>query len=110
MLLTPWALFQGASEEVREHAKEEGDEDLLTQGGTALEMAIISGSKRFIRSPSCQKVIGAFGISVSSSGLAAEQAEGIWSGKIIYSALNTHALIADVSSPFAFVPVARPLI
>lgn len=78
VLLTPWALFQGASEEVREHAKEEGDEDLLTQGGTALEMAIISGSKRFIRSPSCQKVI-----------------EGIWSGKIIYSALNTHALIAD---------------
>ncbi|OCF56114.1 hypothetical protein L486_06055 [Kwoniella mangroviensis CBS 10435] len=78
VLLTPWALFQGASEEVLERAKEEGDDDLLTQGGNALEMAIISGSKRFIRSPSCQKVI-----------------EGIWSGRIIYSALNAHALIAD---------------
>ena len=100
MLLTPWALFQGASEEVREHAKEEGDEDLLTQGGTALEMAIISGSKRFIRSPSCQKVIGASGI---SRWTPADQAEGIWSGKIIYSALNTHALIADVSSPYSLV-------
>ncbi|WWD21218.1 hypothetical protein CI109_105702 [Kwoniella shandongensis] len=78
VLLTPWALFQGASQEVLERAKEEGDDDLLTQGGTALEMAIISSSKRFIRSPSCQKVI-----------------EGIWSGRIIYSALNAHALIAD---------------
>ncbi|WWC63799.1 uncharacterized protein I303_106404 [Kwoniella dejecticola CBS 10117] len=78
VLLTPWALFQGASQEVLERAKEEGDDDLITQGGNALEMAIISGSKRFIRSPSCQKVI-----------------EGIWTGKIIYSALNAHALIAD---------------
>ncbi|WWC90990.1 uncharacterized protein L201_005929 [Kwoniella dendrophila CBS 6074] len=78
VLLTPWALFQGASQEVLERAKEEGDDELLCQGGNALEMAIISGSKRFIRSPSCQKVI-----------------EGIWTGKIIYSALNAHALIAD---------------
>nr|ODO03889.1 hypothetical protein L204_00230 [Cryptococcus depauperatus CBS 7855] len=78
VLLTPWALFQGAAEEVIERASEEGDGDLLKQTGTALEMAIISSSKRFIRSPSCQKVI-----------------EGIWSGRIIYSALNAHALIAD---------------
>ncbi|WVQ93018.1 hypothetical protein IAU59_000081 [Kwoniella sp. CBS 9459] len=78
VLLTPWALFQGASQEVIERAKEEGDDDILTDGGTALEMAIISSSKRFIRSPSCQKVI-----------------EGIWTGRIIYSALNAHALIAD---------------
>lgn len=58
VLLTPWAMFQGAADEVIDRAKEEGDDDLLTQGGNALEMAIISGSKRFIRSPSCQKVIG----------------------------------------------------
>ncbi|WVN87843.1 uncharacterized protein L203_103038 [Cryptococcus depauperatus CBS 7841] len=70
VLLTPWALFQGAAEEVIERASEEGDGDLLKQTGTALEMAIISGSKRFIR-------------------------KGIWSGRIIYSALNAHALIAD---------------
>ncbi|GFZ47257.1 hypothetical protein JCM24511_05000 [Saitozyma sp. JCM 24511] len=78
VLLTPWALFQGAPPEVIERAKEEGDDELLDEGGNALEMAIISSSKRFIRSPSCQKVI-----------------EGIWSGRIIYSALNAHALIAD---------------
>ncbi|OWZ75703.1 hypothetical protein C365_06273 [Cryptococcus neoformans Bt85] len=78
VLLTPWALFQGASQEVIDRAKEEGDDELLRQGGTALEMAIISSSKRFIRSPSCQKVI-----------------EGIWGGRIIYTALNAHALIAD---------------
>ena len=78
VLLTPWGLYQGASKEVMDKAKEEGDDDVLTQGGSALEMAIISYSKRFIRSPSCQKVI-----------------EGIWSGRIIYSAANAHALIAD---------------
>lgn len=41
-------------------------------------MAIISTSKRFIRSPSCQKVI-----------------EGIWTGKIVYTSVNEHALIQD---------------
>lgn len=58
VLLTPWAMYQGASEAVVERTKAEGDDDILTEGGTALEMAIISGSKRFIRSPSCQKIIG----------------------------------------------------
>jgi hypothetical protein len=33
-------MFQGAAEAVVERAKEEGDEDLLTQGGTALEVGI----------------------------------------------------------------------
>ena len=40
VLLTPWAMFQGAADEVVERAKEEGDEDLLTQGGTALEVGL----------------------------------------------------------------------
>lgn len=39
VLLTPWALFQGASEEVIERAKEDGDEDILTQNGNALEVS-----------------------------------------------------------------------
>lgn len=39
VLLTPWALFQGASEEIIERAKEEGDDDVLTEGGTALEVS-----------------------------------------------------------------------
>ncbi|KAE8543604.1 hypothetical protein D1P53_000319 [Cryptococcus gattii VGV] len=37
VLLTPWALFQGASQEVIDRAREEGDDELLKQGGTALE-------------------------------------------------------------------------
>lgn len=43
-------------------------------------MAIISKSKRFIKSASCQKVI-----------------DGVWSGRVVYSASNSHAIIADVS-------------
>lgn len=39
VLLTPWALFQGASDEVRQRAKEDGDSDLLLQSGTALEVS-----------------------------------------------------------------------
>jgi hypothetical protein len=40
VLLTPWAMFQGAADEVVERAREEGDDDLLTQGGTALEVCL----------------------------------------------------------------------
>lgn len=39
VLLTPWAMFQGAADEVIDRAKEEGDDDLLTQGGNALEVS-----------------------------------------------------------------------
>lgn len=79
LLLTPWALFQGASEAVIARAREEGDEDSPAElAGNALEMAILGNSKRFIRSPSAQKVI-----------------DGIWSGRIIYQAMNQHAIIAD---------------
>lgn len=38
VLLTPWALFQGASEAVVQCAKEDWDDELLTQGGNALEV------------------------------------------------------------------------
>jgi hypothetical protein len=38
VLLTPWALFQGAPPEVIERAKEEGDDELLDEGGNALEV------------------------------------------------------------------------
>ncbi|WOO84870.1 Calcium channel YVC1 [Vanrija pseudolonga] len=78
VLLTPWPIFQGASAQVVASAKADGEQDVLDDTGTALEMAIISSARRFIRSPSCQKVI-----------------EGIWSGKIIYSAVSVHALISD---------------
>jgi hypothetical protein len=41
VLLTPWAMFQGAADEVVEKAREEGDDDFLTQGGTALEVSLV---------------------------------------------------------------------
>lgn len=34
-------MFQGAADKVIERAKEEGDDDLLTQGGNALEVSCI---------------------------------------------------------------------
>jgi hypothetical protein len=39
VLLTPWAFFQGSSSEVEERAREDGDDDLLLQGGNALEVS-----------------------------------------------------------------------
>lgn len=62
-------------------------------------MAIVSSSKRFIRSPSCQKVIGELRRQ-REIGKAADGSEGIWSGRIIYSAQNVRALIADVGDTF----------
>lgn len=76
VLLTPWPLFQGAPSSVITALKDDGEEEVLEHSATALEMAIISVSKRFIRSPSCQKVIGKFAIdgltdcSQRASGLA----------------------------------------
>lgn len=58
VLLTPWPLFQGAPNVVVAALKEDGEDEVLEHSATALEMAIISASKRFIRSASCQKVIG----------------------------------------------------
>lgn len=60
LLLTPWALFQGASDNIIDRIKEEGgdDQDLAESAGNALEMAILGDAKQFIKSPSAQKVIG----------------------------------------------------
>ncbi|KAL7409126.1 hypothetical protein BDY24DRAFT_367278 [Mrakia frigida] len=78
VLLTPWDLYKGCGEDVRRKLEEEGEEEVQAVGN-ALEMAILSKSKRFIKSPSCQKVI-----------------EGVWSGRVVYQAAsNSHAIIAD---------------
>ena len=107
VLLTPWDLYKGCGEDVRKKLEEEG-EDEVQSVGNALEvsthmlyisrilltltisatipsqMAIRSKSKRFIKSPSCQKVI-----------------EGVWSGRVVYQAAsNSHAIISDVSQVF----------
>ena len=112
VLLTPWALFQGASEEVIARAKDDGDDDLLIQGGTALEVCrpsfklsalTLMGRWRLSVVRNVSSVVHLVKrSSVSLPGRSAysrahSHPEAIWSGRIIYSALNTHALIADVS-------------
>lgn len=58
VLLTPWDLYQGCSDIVRQKLMEdEGEDGQVERVGNALEMAIISKAKRFIKCPSAQKVI-----------------------------------------------------
>lgn len=56
-LTTSWPVYSGADQDVIERAREERDDDLEERVGNAIEIAIISQSKRFIKSSACQKVI-----------------------------------------------------
>ncbi|KAG5654377.1 hypothetical protein H0H81_003835 [Sphagnurus paluster] len=58
-LTTTWAVYNGADPHVIQQAREERDDDLEDRVGNAIEMAILSKSKRFIKSSSCQRVINA---------------------------------------------------
>ncbi|KAG6868944.1 hypothetical protein C0993_007158 [Termitomyces sp. T159_Od127] len=58
-LTTTWPVYNGADPNVLEQARVERDGDLEERVGNAIEMAILSKSKRFIKSSSCQKVINA---------------------------------------------------
>lgn len=40
VLLTPWPLFRGAPDDVIKGAKEDGDEEVLDDTGTALEVSV----------------------------------------------------------------------
>lgn len=50
VLLTPWPLFRGAPNEVIQGAKEDGDEEVLDDTGTALEVSGGAGSVEGYRS------------------------------------------------------------
>lgn len=54
---TSWPVYSGAEQDLIERAKAERSDDLEERVGNAIEMAIISKAKRFIKSSSCQKVI-----------------------------------------------------
>lgn len=56
-LTTSWPVYSGADPNVIAQAREDRDDDLEDRVGNALEMAILSKAKRFIKSSSCQKVI-----------------------------------------------------
>jgi hypothetical protein len=57
VLTTKWQVWSGADPHVVEIAREERDDGLEERVGNAIEMAIISKARRFIKSSPCQKVI-----------------------------------------------------
>jgi hypothetical protein len=77
-LTTSWPVYSGADPSVMAQAREERDDDLEDRVGNAIEMAILSKAKRFIKSSSCQKVI-----------------DGIWTGKCVYQAESSHSILSD---------------
>ncbi|KIM34106.1 hypothetical protein M408DRAFT_5463 [Serendipita vermifera MAFF 305830] len=79
ILITSWPVFEGCSNEVLAKGRElQAEFDPKERIGNAIEMAIISDAKIFVKSAPCQKVISA-----------------IWSGKIVYTAESAHSLIRD---------------
>ena len=56
--VTSWPVYSGADPVTLNIAREE-NEDMDDRVGNAIEMAIISKAKRFIKSSACQKVINA---------------------------------------------------
>ncbi|EGN96774.1 hypothetical protein SERLA73DRAFT_75638 [Serpula lacrymans var. lacrymans S7.3] len=77
-LTTSWPVWSGADAHTIAQAREERDDDLEERVGNAIEMAIISKAKRFIKSSPCQKVI-----------------DGIWIGKCVYQAESSHSILSD---------------
>ncbi|TFK79738.1 hypothetical protein K466DRAFT_667994 [Polyporus arcularius HHB13444] len=78
VLTTTWSVYSGAPSGLLARAREENDDDLEDRVGNAIEMAILSQAKRFIKSSPCQRVI-----------------DGIWSGKIVYQAESTRSILSD---------------
>ncbi|KAH7105755.1 hypothetical protein BKA62DRAFT_826183 [Auriculariales sp. MPI-PUGE-AT-0066] len=74
----PWPIFNGADAEVLERADLINETLTQERVGNALEMAIVSKAKRFIKSRACQRVI-----------------DHIWSGKCVYTAESQHSIISD---------------
>ncbi|KAI6041283.1 hypothetical protein EDC04DRAFT_3139831 [Pisolithus marmoratus] len=77
-LTTCWPVWTGADPHIIQIAKDERDGDLEERVGNALEMAIISRARRFIKSSPCQKVI-----------------DDIWIGRCVYQAESSHSILSD---------------
>jgi hypothetical protein len=58
VVVTSWPVYSGADPVTQNLVREE-NEDLEDRVGNAIEMAIISRAKRFIKCTPCQKVINA---------------------------------------------------
>ena len=57
-ITTSWSVYSGAEPDLLARAREDRD-DMEDRIGNAIEMAILSNAKRFIKSDPCQKVIDA---------------------------------------------------
>jgi hypothetical protein len=68
VLTTSWHVWSGADPHIVAMARDERDDDLEERVGNAIEMAIISKSRRFIKSSPCQKVIDAIWVYVDPLG------------------------------------------
>jgi len=58
-ITTSWPVYIGCDPSILESAREERDDDIEETVGNAIELAIISRAKRFIKSSPCQRVIDA---------------------------------------------------
>ncbi|KAH0836725.1 hypothetical protein J3R83DRAFT_8454 [Lanmaoa asiatica] len=77
-LTTCWPVWSGAEPHILQLAKQLRDDDLEDHVGNAIEMAIISKARRFIKSSPCQRVIHA-----------------IWIGRCVYQPESSHAILSD---------------
>ncbi|OAV97381.1 hypothetical protein PTTG_08032 [Puccinia triticina 1-1 BBBD Race 1] len=82
VLATAFSPFEGAPAQVIAALQADwgasDSKNLLARQSNALEMAIVSEAKQFIRSPACQRVIDA-----------------IWSGKIVYTSTAIVDILSD---------------
>ena len=102
-ITTNWPVYMGCDPNILESAREERDDDLEETVGNAIELAIISKAKRFIKSSPCQKVIDAIWRYVTQP-RTSNPTNLYCSGKCVYQARGSHSLISDVS-PNMYKPV-----
>ncbi|KAF8323515.1 uncharacterized protein EI90DRAFT_2935528, partial [Cantharellus anzutake] len=98
VMTTSWVIFAGADEEVLSKVNDDREDtiDMDLRLGNAIEMAVLSDAKRFIKSSASQKVIN-----------------GIWTGEIIYTPESDHAILSDTykRAPVHFYdPLRAPLL
>jgi hypothetical protein len=97
-LTTSWPVWSGADPHVIEMAREERDDDLEERVGNAIEMAIISKARRFIKTLACQKVIDGIWMHVTCfHNLLSVLTSSLCSGKCVYQAESSHSILCDVS-------------
>ena len=108
-LTTSWPVWSGADAHVLEQARQLRDDDLEDNVGNAIELAIISKSRRFIKSSPCQRVIHAIWMYALSI-LTLPPSDCPTSGKCVYQAESSHAIISDVRHLLQFpVPLTHLL-